>query len=104
MNKTIYIDIDDTICKTNGLDYSEAKPIYKNIEIANKLYDDGNYIVYWTARGTKTGIDWRKLTEQQFNTWGVKYNELKFGKPVYDMFIDDKNINTIDWEKGDTLF
>ena len=49
--------------------------------------------MYWTARGTGSGIDWREVTEKQFKKWGVKYHELRFGKPIYDLFIDDKNIN-----------
>ena len=70
----------------------------ENIEKANLLYDQGNKVVYWTARGTVTGIDWREVTEKQFGKWGVKYHDLKFGKPYYDIFIDDKNMNTKDWE------
>ena len=50
--------------------------------------------MYWTARGTGSGIDWRQVTERQFNSWGVKYHELHIGKPKYDIFIEDKNINT----------
>lgn len=103
--KVIYIDIDETICtKSEGLDYEKAKPIINNINMANKLYDDGHHIVYWTARGTVTGIDWFDVTKKQLDSWGVKYHELKMGKPFYDIFIDDKNINTRDWEKGEQLF
>lgn len=99
LNRVIYIDIDETICKSpENRDYSKARPIQKNIEKANKLYEEGNTIVYWTARGTVTGLDWRETTEQQFVVWGVKYHDLKFGKPYYDLFIDDKNMNTEDWE------
>ena len=58
------------------------------------MYDEGNTIVYWTARGTGSGKDWKKVTEEQFKKWGVKYHELKFKKPNYDLFIDDKNINS----------
>lgn len=93
----IYIDIDNTICKNDELNYKNSIPIIENINKANNLYNDGHYIVYWTARGTVTGIDWRKITEKQFKEWGVKYHELKFGKPNYDLFIDDKNMNTKDW-------
>lgn len=97
----IYIDIDETICNSpNVPDYTISFPIEQNIEKANQLYDDGHTIVYWTARGTKTGIDWRSHTESQFRTWGVKYHELKFGKPNYDIFIDDKNMNTEDWDNN----
>ena len=57
-----------------------------------------NEIVYWTARGTQSGIDWREITEEQFKDWGVKYHDLQFEKPFYDLFIDDKNMNVKDWE------
>jgi hypothetical protein len=90
----IYVDIDNTICVTEGTDYNEVKPIPERIEKINKLYDEGNTIVYWTARGSVTGIDHSELTKKQFKEWGVKYHELKFGKPPYDLFIDDKNINS----------
>lgn len=86
----IYVDIDNTICKTKSNDYSKALPIYENIEKINKIYDKGNYIVYWTARGTKTGVNWKKITENQFKNWGVKYHKLLFGKPCYDFLICDK--------------
>ena len=94
----IFIDIDETICDSpESRDYKDASPIEENIEKANKLYDSGHTIVYWTARGTTTGIDWREVTEKQFVEWGVKYHDLRFGKPYYDLFIDDKNMNTRDW-------
>ena len=95
MSRIIYIDIDETICsKSDDLKYENAKPILERIQRINDLYDQGNTIIYWTARGTATGIDWREVTEKQFEEWGVKYHDLKFGKPVYDLFIDDKNINS----------
>jgi hypothetical protein len=100
----IYIDIDETIChhpyedETTDRDYTRAEPLYENIEKGNSLFDEGHTIVYWTARGTTTGLDWRELTEEQFKNWGVKYHDLKFGKPYYDLFIDDKNMNVSDWK------
>ena len=95
---TIYVDIDETICVTPpDRDYTQSTPIKKNIEKINDLFDEGHTIIYWTARGTTTGIDWRKITEEQFAGWGVKYHDLQFGKPYYDLFIDDKNMNTRDW-------
>lgn len=101
----IYIDIDNTICKIgSNSDYSTAEPIIPAINKANELYDKGHTIIYWTARGTMTGIDWSEVTETQFKVWGVKHHELKFGKPVYDLFIDDKNMNAYNWwEKLDLL-
>ena len=95
----IYIDIDETICETpKSRDYAKAKPLQENIEKANKLFEEGNTVIYWTARGTGTGIDWADLTKSQLAIWGVRYHDLKFGKPVYDLFIDDKNMNARDWK------
>jgi hypothetical protein len=94
-----YIDIDETIAETpENRDYSKSKPIKENIEKANKLFDEGNTVIYWTARGTGSGLDWKDLTEKQFENWGVKYHELKFGKPIYDMLICDKAMNTEEWK------
>ncbi len=102
--KIIYIDIDETICTHDRpnpsvpCDYSHAKPITENIDKANKLFDEGHTIVYWTARGTVTGIDWTAVTKDQLIKWGAKHHDVKLGKPYYDLFIDDKNMNTRDWE------
>jgi dTDP-glucose 4,6-dehydratase len=91
----VFVDIDETICSSpESRDYSLASPIESNINKINNLYDSGNSIIYWSARGTGSGIDWREITEKQFEAWGVKYHELRFGKPIYDLFVDDKNINS----------
>lgn len=96
-----FIDIDDTICTLSGnMEYTTAKPILEAIAKVNKLYSQGHHIVFWTARGTGSGIDWRELTEGQLFSWGVEYHELRFGKPIYDIFIDDKNLNSLDWLNG----
>ena len=91
----IYVDIDNTICSTLDVsDYSSSKPIMENIAKVNSLYDQGHTIVYWTARGSVSGKDFTELTKQQLEQWGVKYHEVKLGKPAYDMFVDDKAINS----------
>tara|TARA_X000000368_G_scaffold22735_1_gene17554 strand:- start:4625 stop:4921 length:297 start_codon:yes stop_codon:yes gene_type:complete len=90
-------DIDDTICKTNGENYEEAEPIIKRIEYINKLYDQGNKIIFYTARGYVTKIDWREVTLKQLEDWNVKYNELIPGKPHADVYVDDKGIKDSDF-------
>jgi hypothetical protein len=95
----IYIDIDNTITFTKNTDYSQAIPNYINIQKVNCLYDLGHEITMWTARGTETKIDHTKLTKNQLASWGVKYHKLLFGKPAFDLFIDDKAINVLDWDK-----
>jgi len=101
----IYVDVDETICdmpeeSSATRDYNKAVPMMERINKINNLYDEGHTIVYWTARGSLTGIDWRKLTEKQLKEWGAKYHDLKLDKPYYDLFIDDKNINSNNYFNG----
>ena len=98
MVKTIMVDIDDTICYYNENvsqgDYSKAKPYYDRISKINSLYDEGHTIIYWTARGTMSNINWFKITQEQLTSWECKYHELRMNKPAYDLFIDDKNVES----------
>ena len=99
--KIIYVDIDETICDTPGddvRDYYSSTPRPETILKVNKLYDDGNRIVYWTARGSRSGKDWYKLTESQLESWGAKYHELRCDKPYYDVFYDDKNMRRTNYD------
>lgn len=87
-------DIDGVIALfREDLDYSKAEPNMKMINIINKLYDKGNYIVLLTARGYVTKQDWKEKTEKQMESWGLKYHELLFGKPNSDFYIDDKMLD-----------
>ena len=96
----IYVDIDDTICTYEGeRHYPNAVPIKERIQKINDLYDQGHQIIYWTARGGTTGIDWTELTRNQLREWGVKCHEIKMWKPPYDLFICDKAINTLEYFK-----
>lgn len=90
--KVIYVDIDGTIC-TISKPYSEALPISEHILKINKLYDEGNTIIYYTARGGITKVDYTELTKQQLKDWGCKFHELRMNhKPSYDLFICDKSM------------
>lgn len=87
----ICCDIDGVLAaKTPGNDYGKASPMERNIELINRLYEQGHHIVLFTARGYATGLDWKKVTQDQMRAWGVKHHELLFGKPDADIYIDDK--------------
>ena len=87
----IYVDIDNTICKTDKMDYHNAKPILKNIEKINNLFHQGNKIIYWTARGSVSKKKYYDLTYNQLIDWGCKFHSLSVGeKPAYDLLICDK--------------
>lgn len=90
----ICFDIDGVIATlVPGNDYSISLPDNRVVNLIKLLFDRGNKIFIYTARGTVTGIDWKETTEKQLKKWGVPYNELYFGKPGADIFIDDKAIN-----------
>ena len=89
--KIIYVDIDGTIC-TQTKDYNTAEPIPHHIDKINKLYDEGNFIIYYSARGRISGTDWTELTLNQLKSWGCKFNELKMNHKLhYDLYICDKS-------------
>jgi hypothetical protein len=86
------VDVDNTICKTKGSDYESSEPYENRISYLNMLFDQGNEIHYWTARGGNSGKDWYYFTKDQLASWGVKYTSFNTGKPSYDLWIDDKAI------------
>jgi hypothetical protein len=87
------IDIDGTICRTVGSDYDSAIPLLHRIDRINGLFDEGHEVVYFTARGTETGVDQRDLTEMQLKLWGARYTTLILGKPAADVYLDDKALS-----------
>jgi hypothetical protein len=96
--KKYIVDIDGTICsQTTTGNYAYAEPFVSRIKHFNDLYDSGHPIHYWTARGGTSGKDWSEFTRLQLEKWGVKYTSLSFKKPVYDVWIDDKAHNVVDY-------
>lgn len=95
------IDIDGTICSITDGKYDDAVPNEDRIAKINKLYDEGNQIIYLTARGmgrSGNNADLAKkifyeLTRNQLDRWGCKYHKLFLGKPSGDYYIDDKGMN-----------
>ena len=93
-SKIIYVDIDGTICSITR-PYSDAKPILTHIDKINKLYDEGHTIIYYTARGAASGVDYSELTEKQlkgrnFSRSLYVVEDIKAGD-----VITDKNVRSI---------
>jgi histidinol phosphatase-like enzyme len=97
--KVYVIDIDGTICTQDGSKYENARPIQEIIDMSNRLFDQGHKIIFFTARGSTTGIDWSKLTHNQLNAWGVKYHQIILGKPYGDYYVDDKAMKLEEFKK-----
>ena len=98
--KKLCFDIDNVICITKGKNYKNAKPNIPGINKINELFDNGYMIKLFTARymgrnseniarAKKQGL---KMTETQLKKWKIKYHKLIFGKPSFDLFVDDKSI------------
>lgn len=106
--KKFCFDIDGVICRTIKSNYKSSKPNHKVITVINKLYDQGHYIIIFTARymrRNKENISLAKkqgynFTNAQLMNWGLKFHKLIFGKPSFDVLVDDKAFNhDIDWHK-----
>ena len=99
MKMKYVFDIDGTICNNTYGKYEE--PYADRIARINSLFDRGNKIVFFTARGMgSTGDDrtlaiekYYEFTFNQLVSWGVNFHELILGKPSADMYIDDKGIH-----------
>ena len=101
--KRFCFDLDNTLVtypkRTN--DYSTVKPKIKNIKFLNFLHSLGHHIIIYTARRMKTHKgnikevkkDIGELTKNQLAMFGIKYDELIFGKPYANFYIDDLSIH-----------
>lgn len=102
---TYVFDIDGTICETNGSEYEKSVPISERILKVNALFEQGNKILFLTARGMgRTDNDQLgaieclyDFTKNQLDSWGVKYHRLFLGKPAGDIYVDDKGCKDIDF-------
>ena len=100
IDKVLCFDLDGVICNTHKNQYSSSKPIKKNIKKINYLYHKGYKIIIFTARYmgrfkenvNKANIKGFTKTNNQLKDWGVKFHQLRLGKPSYDLIIDDKGI------------
>jgi hypothetical protein len=87
----ILVDIDGTICESAEGKYDTASPVPQHIEKINKLYEDGNTIIYYSARGRRSGQDYTELTVNQLNDWGCKFHGVIMNHKLdYDLMICDK--------------
>lgn len=91
---TYCFDLDGTLCSLTEGDYERALPLLNRIRFVNQLFDDGNLIKIFTARGATSGRNWEVVTKSQLDSWGIKHHQLLFGKPHADVFVDDKAVNS----------
>ena len=105
-NKRICFDLDNTLVTIPTIvnDYRSVKPIQKNIDFLKYLKKFGNTIIIYTARRMKThngnigkiNADIGKITFETLDDFNIPYDELYFGKPYADFYIDDLALNCFD--------
>ena len=102
---TYVFDIDGTICINSNSDYENSVPIQDRVDKINQLYNEGNTIIFQTARGMGRSKNspafayakFFQLTQDQLKKWGVKYHSLFLGKPAGDIYIDDKGVKDVNF-------
>ena len=102
-----------TICevKKKNQSYLDVKPKPNAIKIINNLKKDGHEIVIYTSRHMKTcDNNVGKIVAKQglnllkwLNKNKIPYDEICFGKPLADIYIDDKAEKFINWNKINKL-
>ena len=99
----ICFDLDGTLV-TDPLqpgDFTTVKPLPDNIGICRQLKEQGHVIIIHTGRAMgihsgNVGVvlkDIAKLTFDQLDEFGIPYDEIYFGKPHADVYIDGKSVN-----------
>lgn len=104
----ICIDLDGVVCslKTAGQTYKDPLPVEGAVEAIRQLREQGHYLILYTARHMKTcaGNTGRVVALQGATTleWldrhGLVFDEVHFGKPWADVYIDDNALRFTDWQ------
>ena len=104
----ICIDLDGVICQLRqpGEEYPQLQPVPGAVEKLRQLRAAGHYIIIFTARHMKTcdgnvgkvvarlgGVTLNWLAQH-----GIEYDELHFGKPHADVYIDDNALRFTGWD------
>jgi len=109
--KRICIDLDGVISqlKKENETYADVEPIAGAVEKLTSLKTSGHYIIILTARHMKTcngniGLVQRRIaniTMDWLKKYKIPYDEIHFGKPWADIYIDDNAYRFVEWDKID---
>jgi capsule biosynthesis phosphatase len=99
-------------------DYTSVDPIEQNIALVRSLKTAGHYIIIWTTRESErhrgnVGAIVAAIGKVTFDTlerFNIPYDELLFGKPYADAYIDHRAVNSrvdtqkeLGWEVADHM-
>jgi capsule biosynthesis phosphatase len=100
-------DVDGVLCSLRKKDqsYAGVTPSWDMIDLVNKLKSEGHTIILYTARGMdsckgntgKAIANCAQLLISWLEAHNISYDELHFGKPSGDVYIDDLSITPEDF-------
>lgn len=103
----ICIDLDGVICRLREPDqsYAELEPVPDAVDRIRSLRAAGHYVIIQTARHMKTcegnlGMVVAKqglVTLRWLEQHGIEYDEVHFGKPHADVYLDDNAVRFESW-------
>lgn len=103
----VVVDLDGTICpiKQTGQTYDQLVPLPGAVERLTALKEAGHYIIIQTARNMatcqsnlgKVMKNVGKITLDWLDQYNIPYDEIYFGKPNADLYIDDRALRFQDW-------
>ncbi|MBL7713297.1 MAG: capsular biosynthesis protein [Chitinophagaceae bacterium] len=106
--KRICIDLDGVICTLKRPDetYADVQPLPGAAEKIRELRANGHYVIIQTARHMKTCNGNVGLVVQRIGSitlkWladnNIEYDEIYFGKPWAELYIDDNALRFSAWD------
>lgn len=107
----IAVDLDGTICPIKNPDqaYGDLEPLPGAAEALRELRRQGHIVIIQTARNMKTcqanlgrvlknvGL----ITLEWLERYGIEYDEIYFGKPNAEVYIDDRALRFASWQELD---
>jgi capsule biosynthesis phosphatase len=107
----ICIDLDGVVCKLKqpGQTYADLEPVPGSVAKLRALRAAGHVVILFTARHMKTcegnvGLAVARIgpvTLDWLARHGVEYDEIHFGKPWADVYIDDNAFRFESWDAID---
>lgn len=105
----ISIDVDGTICelRQNGQSYADVAPLPGAVEKLKAFRRAGHYLILCTARHMSTchgnvGMVVARQGKTLFEwleKYEIPYDEIWFGKPHADVYIDDNAYRLTSWQQ-----